>query len=919
MADYTVKSGDTLWAIASANKSRISGNTINDKINTLMSINKHIKNRDLIYPGQAINFSSGGSSGATPSPNANKVTIDILALQASDTTEGRNVYASWTWTKNNTKGFQYIWSQYKNGQWVANNDSTMDYPENVTSQNDRDALCYAEFQADATATKVRFQILPVATTYKSGDKEVPHWKLGTGPGDVAWASKEYNFADNPPLSPGTPEVEFDELNDRKLVMSFSFTETEKKKINATSVQFNIVKNNTTSIYTSNPIPIQKKADDYYFVSHPKEVDYGGDYRVRARSVGVKGQESAWSAFSDVKSTRPVAPKKITAYRCEILSDGTVQTHLEWEKVANATSYVVEYHTNRTALEQGQTEGREPTESALTYIDILGLSTGKQYFFRVRAVNSKGESEPTSIVTLAIGDRPAAPTTWSSANSAFVGESMELNWTHNTVDGSAQTNAEFALKIGNGEWKSYTFKNKTAVRDDDPVTESFTYGTAVSYKGDMHVKIDTTHPEFENTTVAWKVRTIGIKGVTGTYNTSDYSEWSADDRTFNIYTLPELKLTLSRDLAGEVPFEDVEIPPEEEGGEPYIVRKALTSFPFYIKASVTLNDYTLQRPIGYYVQIISKDSYETVDDAGRSKIINRGDAVYSKYFTVPAGNPTLTLIMSAEDVDLEPLVRYTVKCNVDMSTGMAVTGSDEFNVLWADVSYQIKALININEETYAATIIPTCEDSEGNLIENVTLAVYRREYNGSLVEIASNIPNNGTAVSDPHPSLDYARYRFIARDENTGAISFFDMGGYYVGCSSVIIQWAEDWIPFDSDEHTSMEAPGGSGSMLILPYNVKVSDNRQREVSLVSYAGREYPVSYHGTLVSERSSWNTVIPKDDADTIYALRRLSLWSGPVYVREPSGMGFWATVVPSFSIDHKSVSIPVTLEVTRVEGGA
>lgn len=915
MADYIVRPGDTLWAIASAYKSKISGSTINAKIDTLVSVNK-IKNRDLIYVGQGINFSGGGSS--PTSSSANKVTIDALALQASDTTSGRSVYASWSWSKDNTKGFQYRWSQYKNGQWVANGDSTMDYPDNVTSQEDRDLLCYAEFTADVIATKVRFQILPIATTYKSGDKEVPHWKLGTGSGDVAWATKEYNFADNPPLPPGVPEAEFDELNDRKLVMSFSFTEADKNRIGATAIKFNIVKNNTTSVYTSDPIPVQKKADDYYFVSHPKELDYGGEYKVRACSVNAKNKSSAWSGFSNVKSTRPVAPKKITDCRCDILDDGTFQVHLEWEKVANAAQYVVEYHTNRTQLEQGQIEGSETTIDARTYIDILGLSSGKQYFFRVKAANAKGESNPTDIVTLAVGDRPAAPTTWSSAKSAFVGESMELNWTHNTVDGSAQTFAEFAMKINNGEWKSYTFKNETSPYKDDTVTKSFTYGTVVSYKGDMHVKIDTTHGELENSTVAWKVRTIGIKGVTGTYNTSDYSEWSADDRTFNIYTLPTLELSLSRDLAGEEPFEDVEIPPEETGGEPYIVNKALTSFPFYIRANVTLNDYTLQRPIGYYLQIIAEDSYETVDDAGRSKTVNPGDAVYSKYFTVPVENPILIVVMSAENIDLEPLIRYTVKCEADMSTGMAVPGSDEFNVLWADVEYQIKATIIVNEDTYAATIIPTCEDLEGNLIENVSLAIYRREYNGSLTEIASNIPNNGTAVSDPHPSLDYARYRLIAKDDKTGAISFFDMGGHYVGCPSVIVQWAEDWTPFDSDEQTSMEMPSGSGSMLVLPYNVKVSDSRQREVSLVNYAGREYPVSYHGTSISEKSSWSTVIPKDDADTIYALRRLSLWNGPVYIREPSGMGFWATVIPSFNIDHKSVSIPVTLEVTRVEGG-
>ena len=61
-----------------------------------------------------------------------------------------------------------------------------------------------------------------------------------------------------------------------------------------------------------------------------------------------------------------------------------------------------------------------------------------------------------------------------------------------------------------------------------------------------------------------------------------------------------------------------------------------------------------------------------------------------------------------------------------------------------------------------------------------------------------------------------------------------------------------------------------------------------------------------------------IPKKDKETIYALRRLSLWAGDVYVREPSGMGYWANVNVSFSQNHTEVTVPVTLEITRVEGG-
>ena len=208
--------------------------------------------------------------------------------------------------------------------------------------------------------------------------------------------------------------------------------------------------------------------------------------------------------------------------------------------------------------------------------------------------------------------------------------------------------------------------------------------------------------------------------------------------------------------------------------------------------------------------------------------------------------------------------------------------------------------------------------EGSLIENVTLAVYRREYDGTYKEIASGIPNTNTAITDPHPSLDYARYRLVAKDTLTGAISFYDMPGYPVKGTAILVQWDEEWSTFDVNDENPVEGPPWTGSILKLPYNIKVTDRRKKEVSFAEYIGREHKVSYYGTQTDESPSWSVSIPKEDKDTIYALRRLSIWAGDAYVREPSGMGYWANINVSFDQEYNSVTIPVTLDITRVEGG-
>ena len=110
----------------------------------------------------------------------------------------------------------------------------------------------------------------------------------------------------------------------------------------------------------------------------------------------------------------------------------------------------------------------------------------------------------------------------------------------------------------------------------------------------------------------------------------------------------------------------------------------------------------------------------------------------------------------------------------------------------------------------------------------------------------------------------------------------------------------------------------SGSFLKLPYNIDVSDSHSSDVSLVEYIGRKRPVSYYGTQLGESASWKVEIDKEDIDTLYALRRLAIWMGDCYVREPSGSGYWANVTVSFSQTHSNLTIPVTLDIKRVEGG-
>lgn len=654
--------------------------------------------------------------------------------------------------------------------------------------------------------------------------------------------------------PKTPPVPDVEIKDYELTA----TVTDLEDSNAKTIEFHVYQDDG-HLFASKTVKIVT-----YQASCTFTIDPGHDYKVQARSWR-DDEHSDWSGYSGNKQTKPSASDGITT--CKATSSTSV--YLEWRSVGNADSYDIEYTTKRDYFDSSN---KTSTVSGITTTSytLTGLESGQEYFFRVRAANGQGESAWSSIKSLIIGKPPSAPTTWSSTTTVISGEPLYLYWVHNSEDGSKQVKAELELDI-NGNATVITVNNPDA--DDEEAeekTSSYTFDT----KGYA-----------EGVTVKWRVRTCGITG--------EYSEWSIM-RTVDIYGPPTLSINVKN-----VNGERLDI---------------LESFPFRITGVAGPNT---QKPIGYHISMVARESYETVDEIGNPRYVKEGSEVYSKYLDI---SDNLDITLSANDVDLANNIIYTITCSVTMNSGLSAEATWSFMTAWDDVLYTPNAEIGIDKETYSAAIRPYCVDENGELVKDVTLAVYRRTYKGSFIKIAEGLDNTmATFVVDPHPALDFARYRIVATTTSTGMVNYFDLSGYPVEGIAVIIQWDEIWSNFNVDPNAAiLEERPWSGSMLKLPYNIDVSEGHSIDVAHVEYIGREHPVSYYGTQLGETATWTTEIPATDKETLYALRRLANWTGDCYVREPSGTGYWATVSVSMNIKHCAVTIPVTLNITRVEGG-
>lgn len=820
-----------------------------------------------------------------------RCTITKIGLQSGT---DRTIFVTWSWSKvSQTDKYDIRW-YYATGDGVR----FIGSQEEKTFTN---AQLQSTYTAPANATLVKFQVKPISKTRKVNDKDVSYWT-------AEWSTEVvYNFSSSPPTKPSTPTVT---IEDYTLTVKL-----DNLNVGGKQIEFQIVQNDSKVYKTGTANIVTNSA------SYSCTIASGYDYKVRCRAKKDK-QYSEWSDYSSNVKTKPDTPPGITS--CQATSETSIR--LTWSAAGSAETYDIEYAIKKEYLGASNASTTINGVEGTTY-EITGLASGDSYFFRVRAVNAQGTSGWTSPASVIIGEPPAAPTTWSSTTTAIVGEIVRLYWVHNSEDESKETKAELVIDV-NGTSNTYT------LTDSDPEDDE-----------NNHYDVKTSGYT-DGATIKWKVRTAGVTG--------EFGDWSVE-RTIDVYAPPSLSLDITN----------------RDG----ISINTIESFPFYIEGVAGPNS---QTPIGYHVSIISNDSYETIDEIGNVKMITKGQEIYSKFYDV---SQILLLELTPGSLDLENNASYTLTCVATMNTGLNATESLDFTVAWSEERYYPNAEIAFDDETLCVHIRPYCDDQPmiyykvnydpstgefyrtttvlepldgttmndmvteyyndlvyvgtdnngktlyftivqsdvAEMVEGITLSVYRRNYDGSFIEIGSGIVNTeNTYVTDPHPALDFARYRIVAIDDSTGAVSYTDIPGYYVGVKSVIIQWDESWADFETTSEEPLEEIAWAGSMLKLPYNIDVSDSNTIDVSLVEYIGRQHPVSYYGTQLGVTSTWNVVIPKSDKNTLYGLRRLAIYMGDVYVREPSGSGYWANISVSFNQNHCATTIPVTLNITRVEGG-
>ena len=964
MATYTVVKGDTLYGIA---KAKLGSGS---KYQELAKWN-NISNPNLIYIGQVLQLQApSSSSGSSNTTNSNKPTITAIGrVSNADNT----LFATWNWSKSHTASYKVQWLyDTGNGVWFVGTDTSNSVDEHAPELSRQ-----STYSIPNNAVRVRFKVKPISETYKKNDKDVYYWEAqwATGlientdvPDTPDSPSVEINgykltaYYNN--LTIDADSIEFHVYkNDEKKVYTGIATITPTKRA---SYEWTVAAGTSYKV-KCRAIKTKSSSKKLYSGWSSFSTEVLGPVGTPTKITTIRGASETsvyleWSAVSNAESYRiEYTTEKdkfditdVQSVEVSSVNGNPPLTKREITGLESGLEYFFRVKAIRGESASGWTAiasiviGKDPA-APTTWSSTTTAVVGEQVILYWVHNSEDGSVETFAQIELYV-DKQKVPiadienpnseegeyeTRYyvldTSANSALYKDGAVIEWRVRTA----------GITRSWGEWST----TRTIEVFASPTLElSLTDDTGVDIEvlESFPANVRAVPWPDTQTPIGYHLTVIANESYETVDNLGNVKMVKMGDTVFSKYfdNHQDLSETLSAnniDLENGVGYVLSCIVSMNSGltAESSLSFEVSWTDEFYTpNAEIAIDSDTMVAYIRPYCEETINKTYAVTKGASWStseltseidispRYTESGEVVY-----VGTRDGTNLTYFCMAYVNSSGLALDTPECRLVTYDSVSDIFTKSYVIQRSDVSdFYIpgtSALLTIGKVlTTGGNVLSNpyyATEETLRMVEDISLSVYRREFDGSFVELATGLDNvRGTTITDPHPALDFARYRIVAKSNSTGAIGYYDMPGYPVGGKAVIIQWDEDWTSFETSEEAPMEQPAWAGSMLVLPYNIDVSDSTSPDVSHIEYIGRSHPVSYHGTQIGHSSVWNMVVPKDDEETIYALRRLSRWLGNVYVREPSGTGYWATVTVSINIKHRELTVPVTLNVIRVEGG-
>ena len=625
-----------------------------------------------------------------------------------------------------------------------------------------------------------------------------------------------------------------------------------------------------------------------YVSHEytiTSVEAGARVRARLRKVdddealwarNVSGSasqlsDSSYTVFADVPfpSEATLERPTITAFEEIRSGEGMARVDFDAPGMERDQTFEIQWHqvsgsfTNNIAGNI-TTETFEPSAVASSYrYSLSGLEAGTPVWVRVRKRQ---------------GDLHSS---WALGPTGYAWAKCELDPPKDEIAGLLAPTAnptDMAYGLDERPVLSWTHNDEGgAAQTAYQVELSLPTGTAYVSGGEASaLQLDlASHGLSDGAAVKWRVRTQGAWP--GYW--SPPSKW----QSFRCYARPAAGVSVA-DGSG--------------GGGP-----SLGSYPLVVTVAVS-NAHgdalpTANRPIECSVSLVAAETFEHVNVDGTTETVAEGQVLMTRILrSYSSATRTFSTRISLWDLKLDASRAYRVEATVATAMGMAcsaVPAEFTFDGV-ADVPEPI-ATATFDRAGMLCRVRASARTATGALAGNVWLNYYRVQQDGTVEKLFEGVANDGrTYVVDRRCPFGTATYRVVAVDKTTGS---------------------EEWSEVVADVPVKEIVLDWDGGRLELPWNIEWDEDHGFDRTLREYQGRSHPVAYFGTQKGHKLTLRTSMVKGrESEKLAALRRMADLREPVYVREPTGLAWWAVATPKISGGYSTAEQQVTLELERVE---
>lgn len=550
--------------------------------------------------------------------------------------------------------------------------------------------------------------------------------------------------------------------------------------------------------------------------------------------------------------------------------------------------------------------------------VAGLATDKTWYFRVRLVDTSGDTEVvgpwSEVVSYNLAGNPERPALFLSKSVANPGDTIVARWAFISSGKDEQEYAEICL---------VTYDEDTG----DPI-----YGEVIATAGPEQ-SVDITREWEPDTTYYLALRT--------TSNTGRQSEWS---EVASLYVVEPV--TISLDLINmaighlkvthneiiETLENDFIIDSDTSFEEIVTDITTMTSeyFEMFMAGSYS-EDITIEHDVDPTIMTVCTNMYDrefehepwlsalpitaTITGAGTSglttlSIIRAGnrriDRPNDKDFDGYDGEVIAThaqigeaqITISAADLigSLDDGGGFYLVGKVVDEYGQTASFRYPFWVNWASKSFIPEVSVEMDPYSRIAKITPTAPTGS----PTATCDIYR--ISADTPELIVKGATFGMTYVDPYPAFGEAGgHRLVAITANGDYATASGLGWYDTGIDDGDILRDESMV-IDVD-----------GEQIVLPYNLELSNKWNKDFKRTSYLGGSVQGDWNPAVTRDISANTVLVRGDDLDRQLSMRDLAGYAGIAHVRTPDGSSLTVNVQidERQSYDSRKISYTLTMQ--------